>query len=259
MSTFLAVGGHRLEYASWGTTDGPPQTLVLLHEGLGAVSTWRGVPATIASRTGWRVVAYSRPGHGSSDPAALPRDVRFMHDEALHILPGVLDALRVEQAVLFGHSDGGSIALIFAATYPERVRGLVLEAPHVFVEDLSVASIARMKMAYETTDLRDRLARYHGNNVDIAFRGWNDVWLSPEFRSWNIEALLPRVTCPALMIQGVDDEYGTLRQVEAIAAQAGGRAETLVLADCGHVPHRDQPERVLAAVEGFLRSLTPPS
>jgi pimeloyl-ACP methyl ester carboxylesterase len=255
LSAFLTVAGYQLEYQAWGSPDRP--ALMLLHEGLGAVSRWRDLPETIASRTRWSVVAYSRPGHGASDPPVLPKHVRFMHDEALEILPGVLDALRLERVALFGHSDGGSIALIFAASHPERVRGLVLEAPHVFVEDLSVDSIRRLRVDYETGDLRDRLARHHGANVDVVFRGWNDVWLSPEFRSWNIEGLLPRVTCPIVVIQGVDDEYGTLKQVEAIARQAGGEVETLVLTGCGHAPHRDQPERVLTAVAGFLERLSP--
>jgi pimeloyl-ACP methyl ester carboxylesterase len=256
LSRLLAVGNHRLEYESWSRGSRGADTLFLLHEGLGSVGTWRDVPARIAACTGWRVIAYSRLGHGASDAATLPRTVGFMHEEAIEVLPAVLDALHVERPVLFGHSDGGSIALIFAATNPGRVRGLVLEAPHVFVEDVSVASIARMKSAYETTDLRERLARHHGANVDVVFRGWNDIWLAPEFRAWNIEPLLPRVACPVLVIQGEDDEYGTLEQVSAIAAQAGGRVETLVLSACGHAPHRDQPERVFAAVDGFLRSVS---
>jgi pimeloyl-ACP methyl ester carboxylesterase len=174
-----------------------------------------------------------------------------MHDEAIEELPHVLDAFRLEQPVLFGHSDGASIALIFAATYPHRVHALVLEAPHVFVEDRSIASIATMRHAFETTELRSRLARYHFDNTERVFRGWNDVWLAPEFRGWNIEEYLPAVRSPVLVIQGDEDQYGTLRQVEAIEAAAGGPVERLLLSGCGHAPHRDQPHRVLEAVKAF--------
>jgi pimeloyl-ACP methyl ester carboxylesterase len=226
-----------------------------LHEGLGSVAAWRTFPADLAARTGWRVFAYSRRGYGASDSAALPRLTTFMHEEAIEELPLVLDALELTRPVILGHSDGGSIALIFAAHHPDRARALVLEAPHVFVEDISVASIARMKIAYETTDLRARLERFHGNNVDVAFRGWNDVWLDADFRAWNIEAILPRVTCPTLVIQGEGDEYGTLAQLDAIRSQIGGPTQTLVLPDCGHAPHHRHRGPVLDEVERFLSML----
>jgi pimeloyl-ACP methyl ester carboxylesterase len=218
------------------------------------VSAWRDFPAALASRIGSRVAAYSRLGHGASDPAPLPRPIDFLHGEA-DALPAVMDALGMDRPALFGHSDGGSIALIAAAAYPDRVHALVLEAPHVFVEDVSVSSIAVMKTAFDEGDLRARLARHHGPNVDIAFRGWNDVWLDPAFRGWSIEALLPRIVCPVLVIQGEDDEYGTLAQVERIARRASGPVETLVLAACGHAPHRDQRDRVLSSVAAFLDNL----
>lgn len=175
-----------------------------------------------------------------------------MHDEARQVLPEVLDQLGLEQAVLLGHSDGGSIALLFAALYPTRATALVLEAPHVFVEPISIASITRMKAAYAATDLPARLAKYHGANTEGAFRGWNDIWLLPAFAAWNIEDVLPDVTCPTLVLQGTDDEYGTAQQVEAIARQAGGRVETAWLDACGHSPHRDQPEAVLTSIAAFL-------
>jgi pimeloyl-ACP methyl ester carboxylesterase len=227
----------------------------MLHEGLGSVGAWRGFPAQVAAASGRRVHAYSRLGYGSSDAARLPWTVRFMHDEAEGDLPAVLDALGLARPVLFGHSDGGSIALIAAARAPQRFAGLILEAPHVFVEDVSVAIIARMKAAYDATDLRARLQRHHGANADGAFRGWSEVWLDPAFRAWSLEALLPDVACPVLVIQGRDDDYGTPAQVDAIAHGVSGPVRTLVLDDCGHVPHRDQPERVLAAVVEFLESL----
>ncbi|SLN37962.1 acyl-CoA esterase [Oceanibacterium hippocampi] len=236
---------------------GPPpdraSTLVFLHEGLGAIGMWRDFPDRLAARTGMGALVYSRFGYGGSDACALPRPLGYMHDEAAGPLPELLDAFAVERAVLFGHSDGGSIALIHAGDRPHpSLRALALEAAHVFVEDVSVASIAAAKEAYESADLRARLARHHGDNVDCAFRGWNDAWLDPAFRAWNLEAFLPAIRVPALVIQGRDDEYGTARQVDAIAAGMGGRAETLMLDACGHSPHRDQPDRVIAAVAGFL-------
>ena len=246
----LAVGD--LEMSSWGEAS-PLPPIVLLHEGLGSVGLWREFPRELASRTSRRVFAYSRFGHGASDPPKAPHTIWFMHEEA-RLLPAVLDAAQIERAVLFGHSDGGSIALVTAAEHPDRVEALVLEAPHVFVEDVSIASIEATTRAYETGTLRARLARHH-QDVDAAFHGWSDVWLDPEFLAWNLEAYLPRVRCPALLIQGVDDEYGTLAQVDAIERQATGSVKRLVLERCGHSPHKDQPEAVLSAVPRFLAGL----
>jgi pimeloyl-ACP methyl ester carboxylesterase len=248
----IAVREHALE-ARWWPDEPRAQTepIVLLHEGLGSVALWRDFPDALATATGRAVFAYSRRGHGASDRPAAPHTARFMHDEAIDWLPDVLDAAGIGRAILFGHSDGASIALVFGATFPKRTAALILEAPHVFVEDVAVASIVRMKREYETTNLRARLARYHAD-VDAAFHGWNDVWLAPEFREWNLEEYLPRVIAPALVIQGEQDEYGTLRQVAAIVRQVAGSVETLILPDCGHSPHRDQPERVIAVVAEFL-------
>ncbi len=173
-----------------------------------------------------------------------------MHDEA-RLLPATFDAAGVDRPILLGHSDGGSIALIFAAEQPARVHALILEAPHVFVEDVSVASIERVTAAYATADLRGRLAKYH-RDVDTAFRGWSDVWLHPDFLEWNLEPVLPHVTCPVLLIQGEDDEYGTMRQIDAISAQVSGPVTRLDLADCGHSPHRDQQAAVLDAIAAFI-------
>lgn len=249
---FLQAGGHRLEYTWIDPRPDAAPTLVFLHEGLGSVGMWRDFPARLAAATGCGALVYSRAGYGGSDPVELPRPVRFMHREA-EVLTEVFDATGVERAIVFGHSDGASIALIHAGNEPgRRVQGLVLEAPHVFVEEVTVRSIAEIAEVYRTTDLAARLARYHGNNTDIAFRGWNDVWLDPEFRDWNIEEFLPRIRVPMLVIQGQDDQYGTLRQVAAIRAQTGGPAEVQILADCGHSPHRDQPEHTLQLAATFV-------
>ncbi len=252
----LKAGGHELEYVWHGPPPADAPTLVFLHEGLGCVSMWRDFPQRVAEATGCGALVYSRAGYGESDRISLPRPVFFMHGEALITLPEVIDATGVREAVLVGHSDGGSIALIHAGSEKaQQVRGLVLEAPHVFVEDISVESIARAAQNYEHGDLRRGLMRYHGENVDCAFWGWNKVWLDPQFRLWNIEEYLPRITRPVLVIQGEDDEYGTLRQVEAIERGCRGDVESLILARCGHSPHRDQPERTLEAIVSFVKGI----
>ena len=253
----LVVGGHRLEHAWYGPPPGDAPTLVFLHEGLGCVRMWRDFPAEVAKGTGCGALVYSRLGYGGSDPVTLPRPLRYMHDEALVSLPDVLDAADVRDAVLVGHSDGASIAIIHAASRTgARVRGLVLEAPHVVCEDISVRSIAKAREAYLHGDLRARLLRWHGSNVDGAFSGWNDAWLDPAFRAWNIEEYLPHVRVPALLVQGADDEYGTLGQLDAIEAGVRARVERLVLPSCAHAPHRDQPGPTLEAIVHFVRSVT---
>jgi pimeloyl-ACP methyl ester carboxylesterase len=254
-SGFVRAAGLRLE-TRWVAP--PPEaapTLVFLHEGLGSVSMWRDFPVLLAERTGCGALIYSRAGYGKSDPAPLPRPVRFMHDEA-QILREVLAQSKIRECILVGHSDGASISLIYAGSHPAAgLKGLILEAPHVFTEPHGLASIAKMAEVYRTTDLRDRLARHHGTNVDVAFRGWNDVWLHPDFRAWNLEEYLAAVTVPVLILQGQDDEYGTWRQVEAIERQAGGPVEAIALAGCGHSPHRDQTERTLQAMAEFVGRL----
>lgn len=250
--TSLLLDGRRLEVqrvAAAQPVAGKP-AVVLLHEGLGSVSLWRDFPQRLADALGTEVIAYSRTGYGRSDPLAGPRRVSYMHDEALDVLPALLDHLAIERPILFGHSDGGSIGLIHAGGSGRPVAGLVVLAPHVMVEELSVASIAQAKVAYETTDLRARLARHHAD-VDGAFRGWNDIWLHPDFRDWNIEAYLGRITCPVLAIQGEDDEYGTMEQIDRIARQVSGTT-LLKLPHCGHSPHRDQPQAVIAATREFV-------
>ena len=247
---FLRAGGHRIEYERIDVASANLPTVVLLHEGLGSVAMWRDFPGRLAHATGRNAIVYSRHGYGDSDPLTAPRDVRYMHDEALVVLPDLLDQLGVERPILVGHSDGGSIALIHAGAGVRKVAALVTLAAHVMVEDISIASIAAAKVAYDTTDLRARLARYHAD-VDSAFIGWNRIWLHPDFRAWSIEEFLPRIDCPLLAIQGEDDEYGTMEQMRRIGAQVRD-VELLELGDCRHSPHKDQPEAVLAAITWFV-------
>ena len=247
---FLTAGGHRLEYERIGGAGDRP-TLILLHEGLGSIALWRDFPAKLAQATGCPAVVYSRYGYGRSDALAGPRGVDYMHQEALDTLPELRARLGLDDAILVGHSDGASIALIHAGSGRWPVRALALAAPHVFVEDVSITSIAAARTAYETTDLRRRLTRYHAD-VDSAFRGWNDIWLHADFRAWNIEEYLPGVRCPVLAIQGADDEYGTLAQLDAIARGVAGPFERLVLPQCKHSPHRDQEQATLAAMAAFI-------
>jgi pimeloyl-ACP methyl ester carboxylesterase len=253
MSTTIRIAGRAVEVERIDTAPAARPTLVLLHEGLGSVAMWRDFPGRLAHATNCNAVAYSRAGYGRSDPVTGPRGVRYMHDEALRELPALLDALGVAHPVLVGHSDGASIALIHAGAGVRPVRALVAMAPHVMVEDLSIASIAAAKVAYETTDLRHRLARYH-DDVDGAFWGWNRIWLDPAFRDWSIEPDLPGIACPMLVIQGEDDEYGTMEQVRRIAAAAAD-VDTLALSDCRHSPHKDQPEAVIEAITRFVDRL----
>jgi|TARA_R110000782_G_scaffold79115_1_gene157317 pimeloyl-ACP methyl ester carboxylesterase len=250
LASDLTVDGIRLETCVW---EGEGEPLLLLHEGLGSVSMWRDFPAQLAERTGRRTIAWSRQGYGLSDLLPGPRAPDYMHREAAAALR-FMDVLGIERAVLLGHSDGGSIALLAAAAAPHRVTGLILEAPHVFVEQVTIDSIAGAKTIFETSDLPRRLGRYH-QDVDHVFWTWNDIWVDPAFRDWNIESCLPAVRAPALLIQGLDDEYGTLEQLDRIEAALQG-TRRLELADCGHSPHRDHPKAVIGAIDTFLRTLT---
>lgn len=247
----LTAGGHRLEAFWIGPPPGRDPTLVFLHEGLGSAGALLKFATAVSEATGRGALVYSRVGYGASEPTPLPLPIRFMHDQA-SVLSEVLDHSEIELAVLVGHSDGASIALIHAAG-PEagRIRGLALLAPHSFIESVTTASIAALPERFHQGELREKLARLHGDNTDRIFHAWTKAWLQPEFASWNIVDLLPSVTCPVLVIQGADDEYGTLRQVEVIAARAGGPVETLVLSECGHAPHRDQRDVTLAAIAAF--------
>src|ERR1700730_4955978 len=249
---FLAVNGKRLEMLLYPPA-GKDATIVMLHEGLGSVTMWKDFPQRVAEATGCGVLIYSRYGHGKSERLAEKRSADFMHYEARVVLPDLLRQFEIQRPILLGHSDGASIALIYAGAWPERVRGLVLEAPHVFVEELSVRSITAIRKLYESGDLHEKLSRYH-DHADEMFRGWNDIWLDPQFRNWNIEEFLTPITCPTFVIQGENDEYGTLAQVEAIQRRLRG-TQTLILPRCRHSPHRDQPNLTLDAISKFIATL----
>ena len=251
---FVTVCSRSLEYERVAVTRADRPTLVFLHEGLGSVAMWRDFPSRVAHATNCNALVYSRYGYGNSEPLREPRRVSYMHDEALATLPELLDQLAIDRPILVGHSDGASIALIHAGGSRRPVGGLVLMAPHVLVEDISIASIAAAKLTYETSDLRAKLAQYHAD-VDSAFWGWNRIWLDPDFRRWNIEDCLPRVSCPVIAMQGEDDEYGTMEQLARIGRQVAD-AELLTLKDCRHSPHRDQPEAVIGAITGFVDRIT---
>jgi pimeloyl-ACP methyl ester carboxylesterase len=249
----IKVDGRHVEAAMHGPAPDRAPTLVLLHEGLGCVAMWRDFPQKLAARAGYGVLAYSRPGYGKSDPVPLPRRLSYMHDEALQVLPQVLDQAGIKKAILIGHSDGASIAAIYAGGRQDfRVRGLALMAPHFFVEDISVKSIAAAKEAYDRGDLRERLKRYHRDNVDIAFRGWNDAWLDPGFRSWRIDDYVAHIRVPILIVQGRDDQYGTLAQIELAERDAYSPVDAVILDRCGHSPQVDQPEATLETIAEFV-------
>jgi pimeloyl-ACP methyl ester carboxylesterase len=249
----VVVDGKRLETLWIGPRQSGRPVIVMLHEGLGSIALWKDFPELLVARTGCCVLLYSRYGHGSSDKLMEKRPVTFMHHEGEVVLPELLDKLAIARPILLGHSDGGSIALIFAGKHPDAVRGLILEAPHVFVEDLSVASITEAKMNYQSTELPQKLARHHAH-VDATFWGWNDIWLDPDFRSWNIEEYLAAIRCPVLCIQGEEDEYGTIAQVEAIKAQVP-QTEIVMVPNCRHSPHRDQSEQTLERMVEFVTRL----
>jgi pimeloyl-ACP methyl ester carboxylesterase len=256
----LVVDGRpqRLEYAWVGGARGAAPVIVFLHEGLGSLAMWKNFPQKLCAAAGARGLVFSRYGYGRSTPrpAVEKWPVEFMHVQAERVLPALFASIGLDRAPwLYGHSDGGSIALIHAAAFPERVAGLVAVAPHVFVEDVSVASIEAARVAYAGTDLPQRLARYHAD-AGSAFHGWNDIWLDPAFRAWNIEDSLRRIRCPVLAVQGEDDEYGTMAQIDAIA-RVVPQARLLKLPSCGHSPHRDQPAALTEAVVAFMREQRP--
>ena len=253
----IPAGGRGIEVIRHGPGPDVAPTLVFLHDGIGCAATWRDFPEALARETGCGALVYSRAGYGGSDPVPLPRPLTYMHDEGFLALPDLLDAAGVRRAYLVGHSDGGSIALLHASTPRAlpRVRGLLLEAPHVFCEEITVRSIEAARDEYLRTGLRAKLERHHGGNVDCAFWGWNRAWLDPGFLAWNIEDCLPAVTVPALVVQGTDDPYGSLRQVEAIERQCGGPVRRCILERCGHTPHREQRDRTLSAMAAFVRGI----
>jgi len=250
--SFVVVDGNRLETARLDGT----LTLVFLHEGLGSISAWRDFPSKLAQATGAGALVYSRAGYGRSSPIVPPRPLDYMQHEGRVVLPELLRAAGISDAILVGHSDGGSIALVCAGTGGAggRVRALILEAAHVFCEDLSVASITAAREAFLQGDLRARLARHH-TDVDGAFWGWNRAWLDPGFRRWKLESFLPDVTIPTLIVQGTDDPYGTLSQVDAIERGVRGPVERWIVPGAGHAPHRDREAETLARMAAFVAGL----
>jgi pimeloyl-ACP methyl ester carboxylesterase len=235
-------------------------TLIFLHEGLGSAAQWRDFPARLAQQTRCNALAYSRFGYGRSDSIVLPRPLHYMHDEAVGVLPELLDAEGIGSHILVGHSDGASIALIHAARSARPgLLGVISEAAHVFCEDKTVAAIAGARREFVAGDLRPALARHHGNNTDAAFFGWCDAWLDPAFRAWDIRPELPGIRVPVLAIQGTDDAYGTQSQLDAIRQQTGSGATVVVFAECGHAPHRDRPDATLGAMAAFIGRLVAPT
>jgi len=242
----------RLEYQWVGATASVHPVIVFLHEGLGSVSLWKDFPQQLCARNGFTGLVYSRYGYGKSTPRPATEHwtTEFMHAQAHEVLPAFLAALGVRNPWLFGHSDGASIALLHAACFPDAVSGIVVAAPHIFVEDVTIASIEQARESYLSTDLRDRLGRHH-TDPDATFWGWNDTWLDPAFRAWSIEDRLSRIRCPVLAVQGEDDEYGSLAQIRGIQRQAP-QTRLLILPRCGHSPHRDQPEALINETARFI-------
>ena len=255
----IKAGGHRLRAASYGPGPKHATSVVFLHEGLGSIAQWRNFPDTLAEAAECAVVVYERQGHGGSDPLEGKRPADYHTIEAQDVLPDVLDAFGVENAVLFGHSDGATIALLFAALFPERTLGVIAVAPHVFLEDISIAGIREAKEAFETGSLMGRLETYHGENTEPMFYAWADTWLDPAYSSWSIEDQLPKVHAPVLLIQGEDDNYGSPEQLRRIAAGVSGESEIMLLPDCGHSPHAEKRDEVFEATLRFLRRCAAPS
>ncbi len=251
----ITVAGKHLEAACYGPSPEDAPTIVMLHEGLGCIEMWQDFPEKLADATGFGVFAYSRAGYGQSDPVELPRPLDYMSREALKSLPEVLDAIGFKRGILLGHSDGASIAAIYAGSVEDfRVRGLVLIAPHFFTEPSGLESIARARRDYENGDLREKLARHH-RDVDNAFRGWNDAWLDPGFEEWDVTEMIDYWRIPVLAVQGDQDQYGTLAHVQEIENRIYSPIDVEILAGCGHAPHLEQPERTLNTVTEFARRL----
>jgi len=252
----LTAGGHRIEFRvvePGGARARQRTMIVLLHEGLGSVAMWKDFPDALVARTGHPVLVYSRHGHGQSAQLTQPRRVDYMHYEATTALPELLSQLQIRNPLLIGHSDGASIAIIHAGS-GNAVSGLILMAPHVYVEQVGIDAIAEARRAFETTEFAEKLARYH-NHPESMFRGWNDIWLAPEFRNWNIESFLSEIHSRLVVIQGENDPYGTLAQVDAIERSAGGPVRKLVFPECGHSPHKDCREKTIDVIDAFVREL----
>ncbi|PWE34379.1 alpha/beta hydrolase [Maritimibacter sp. 55A14] len=254
-NVMIEAGGKRLEGACFGPSPEKAPTIALLHEGLGCLALWRDFPARLAAATGFGVFAWSRAGYGRSDPADLPRPLDYMTREAVDVLPEVLSAIGFRRGILMGHSDGATIAAVYAGSVEDfRIRGLILMAPHFFTEPGGLASIAQAKTAYETGDLAARMAKYH-DNPDIAFRGWNDAWLDPGFKAWNVAEVIDYLRIPVLAIQGEADEYGTRAQIDELETRSYAPVDVTMLPGCGHAPQIDAPEATLAAAAEFTARL----
>src|ERR1700716_1697903 len=254
-SGFLTIGASDLEYRMIGPAPDEAPTIVMLHEGLGSAALWGDFPEKLQAATGAGVFAYSRAGYGASTPAKLPRPLDYMHTEALDVLRKLLDQIGFRHGLLLGHSDGASIAAIYAGAHQDhRVQGVAMIAPHFIVEDISVKSIAEIKTAYETTGLKAKLARWH-SNVDNAFYGWNGAWLDPKFRDWDISEYLAYIRVPVAILEGVDDQYGTMRQVEIAREECYCPVDVTVIPGAGHQPHREPPGATLDAISEFANAV----
>ena len=252
---FLPIGGSELEYRMIGPAPADAPTIVMLHEGLGSAGLWSDFPDRLQAATGAGIFAWSRAGYGASTPVRLPRGIDYMHIEAQVVLPELLDQIGFRRGLLLGHSDGASIAAIYAGSHQDhRVEGVAMIAPHFIIENISVASIASIRIAYETAGLKAKLARWH-KDVDNAFYGWNDAWLNPGFRSWDISEYLAYIRVPVAILQGADDAYGTLRQIEIAQQECYCPVDVTILAATGHQPHREAPAATLDAVAEFANAV----
>lgn len=253
--TPLVVDGVTLEYACYGPPPDQAATIVMLHEGLGSVALWRDFPQKVSEATGLGVFVYSRQGYGNSDPVQLPRPLEFMTREAVDVLPQLLEVIGFERGILFGHSDGATIAAIYAGSIQDhRIRGLILMAPHFFVEPVNIAEITAIRQKFRTTDLRERMGKYH-RDAEGAFLGWADTWLDPGFATWNVADVIDYLRVPVLAIQGRDDQYGTPAQIDELSGRCYSPVDAILLEDCQHAPHLEQPEKTLRAVTEFVARL----
>ncbi len=252
---FLTIGVSDLEYRMIGPAPADAPTIVMLHEGLGSAALWGDFPEKLQAATSAGVLVYSRAGYGASTPVTLPRPLDYMHAEALDVLPTLLDQIGFRRGLLVGHSDGASIAAIYAGAHQDhRVQGVAMIAPHFIVEDISVTSIAEIRQAYETAGLRSKLARWH-RDVDNAFYGWNGAWLDPKFRDWDISEYLAYIRVPVAILQGADDQYGTIRQIEIAQEECYCPVEVTMIPGAGHSPYREAPEATLNAISEFAERI----
>jgi len=255
-SGFFNIHDSKLEYVCHGPTPSKAQTIVLLHEGLGSVALWKDFPAKLAEATGMGVFVYSRAGYGKSSPCSLPRPLDYMTREALDTLQEILKSIDFQNGILVGHSDGATIASIYAGSIEDfRIRGLIVMAPHYFTEAEGLDAITKAKALYESGDLKTRLSKYH-DDADCAFKGWNDAWLDPKFKEWNVSEVIDYLRIPTLAIQGEQDEYGTLAQIEEVESRSYAPVDVEIIDKCGHSPHRDQPEKVLSIIAEFTARLS---